>query len=240
MLLCFLPTIANIKPNVKRVDATRVENLPKQTNLISTPGEEGLYFKIGKPAYNYADESTNVFPVVKSKERTVNQVALDTARKVVKNVQKSKNKTPKYNQIFDDTGNYIGGYYEGGRQIKLPLSSDELSEGRYMFDKIKTILDPKHKSKYYEGSDKLYNNIILETSEGYGLSSGKFPATNYPIDRLKTITLNMKPEQRKLFFKRLLNPDARREIMRVYPELTAVPLTALSTIATAAAIKEKD
>ena len=50
----------------------------------------------------------------------------------------------------------------------------------------------------------------------------------------------MKPKQRKLFFKRLLNPDARREIMRVYPELTAVPLTALSTIATAAAIKEKD
>tara|TARA_A100000172_G_scaffold75187_1_gene57814 strand:- start:138 stop:1139 length:1002 start_codon:yes stop_codon:yes gene_type:complete len=229
------------EPNVKRVDATRVENLPKKTELISTPGEEGLYFKIGEPAYNYANKSTSVFPVVKRKERTVNQVALDVGRKNVKNIQEFEGTVPKFNQIFDDAGNYVGGYYEGGRQIKLPLTRYEKQAMDYGRDKTRTLFDPNYKSKFYEGfNNPSYKKQILESSEAYGLSSARYPATNYPIDRLKTITLNMKPEQRKLFFKRLLNPDARREIMRVYPELTAIPLTALSTIATAAAIKKKD
>ena len=233
----------NIKtePNVKRIDATRVENLPKKTDLISTPGEEGLYFKAGEPAYQYASTSTNVFPVVKRKERTVNQVALDVGRKNVKNIQEFEGTVPKFNQIFDDAGNYVGGYYEGGRQINLPLTSYQRQAMDYGRDKTRTLFDPNYKSKFFEGfNNPSYKKQILESSEAYGLSSAKYPATNYPIDRLKTITLNMKPEQRKLFFKRLLDPNARKEILRVYPELVAIPLTALSSIATASAIKERD
>jgi len=53
----------------------------------------------------------------------------------------------------------------------------------------------------------------------------------------------MKPDQRKLIFKRLLDPTARKEILRTYPEIQGAGitlLTSLSSIATAGAIKKKD
>jgi len=241
--------------NVKKpemITGSRVENLPKKTDLISKPGEEGLYYKAGEPAYMYADTATDVFPIVKTKPVTVKEFAYDVAKRSVKDIQKSKDRDPKFMQVFDDAGNYVGGVHEGGRQVKLPLTSYEKSAGEYNFAKFRNFLD-----ETYELSDEIKQkfpgieidaakNPILakanvDSSVGYALSSTKKPFTDTaPINRLKTITLNMQPEQRKLFFKRLLNPDARREIMRVYPELTAVPLTALSTIATAAVIKKKD
>ena len=241
--------------NVKRpemITGSRVENVPKKTDLISKPGEEGLYYKAGEPAYMYADTATDVFPVVKTKPVTVKEFAYDVAKRSVKDIQKSKNRDPKFIQVFDDAGNYVGGVHEGGRQVRLPLTSYEKSAGEYTFAKFRNLLD-----ETYELSDEVKQkfpgieidatkNPILakahtDSSAGYALSSTKKPFTDTAaIDKLKTITLNMQPEQRRLFFKRLLNPDARREILRIYPELVAIPLTALSSIATASAIRERD
>ena len=246
------PMSIKTEPNVKKIDATRVENLPKKTDLISTPGEEGLYYKAGEPAYMYADTATDVFPVVKTKPVTVKEFAYDVAKRSVKDIQKSKNRDPKFIQVFDDAGNYVGGVHEGGRQVRLPLTSYEKSAGEYTFAKFRNLLD-----ETYELSDEVKQkfpgieidatkNPILakantDSSAGYALSSTKKPFTDTAaIDKLKTITLNMQPEQRRLFFKRLLNPKARREILRIYPELVAIPLTALSSIATASAIRERD
>jgi hypothetical protein len=53
----------------------------------------------------------------------------------------------------------------------------------------------------------------------------------------------MQPEQRKLIFKRLANPTARKEILRTFSKIQGseiAALTALSSIATASAIKKKD
>ena len=210
-------------PSLRKTEAFRVDNLP-----ITKPSiDQGLHYNIGSVAPQYASTSTNVFPVVKSTKVPLRKASVDSARDTVSKIQKFEGRNPKLMNVTDESGQILGTMYEGGRKINLPLSRKEATEGIYRYQTVK--------SKLEEGKD------LIPGSETYALSSSSKPfGTTAPIDKLKTITLNMKPEQRKLFFKRLLNPDARREIMRVYPELTAIPLTALSTIATAAAIKKKD
>ena len=210
-------------PTLRKTDAYRVDNLP-----ITKPSiDQGLHYNIGSVAPQYASSATNVFPVVKSTKVPLRKASVDSARDTVSKIQKFEGRDPKLMNVTNESGQVLGTMYEGGRKINLPLSRREATEGAYRYQTVK--------SKLEEGKD------LIPGSETYALSSSSKPfGTTAPIDKLKTITLNMKPEQRQLFFKRLLNPDARKEIMRVYPELTAIPLTALSTIATAAAIKKKD
>ena len=238
-----------------RITSTRVENLPKKPIDIKYHGEEGLFHKALAPAKQYASTETNVFPVVKTKDMTVKQFAYDVAKRNVKNIQESKGTNPKFVKLFDDNNNYIGGYHKGGRQIKLPLGSFEATEGKYAMEKFRYLLDDTYEFsddvlKQFPGIkesaartpiNKLANT---QSSLGYALSSPTKAFTDTAsINKIETLLLNMQPEQRKLIFKRLANPTARKEILRTFPEIEGAgiaALTALSSIATASAIKKKD
>ena len=238
-----------------RITSTRVENLPKKPIDIKYHGEEGLFHKALAPAKQYASTETNVFPVVKTKDMTVKQFAYDVAKRNVKNIQESKGTNPKFVKLFDDNNNYIGGYHKGGRQIKLPLGSFEATEGKYVMEKFRYLLDDTYEFsddvlKQFPGIkesaartplNKLTNT---QSSLGYALSSPTKPFTDTAsINKIKTLLLNMQPEQRKLIFKRLANPTARKEILRTFSKIQGseiAALTALSSIATASAIKKKD
>jgi hypothetical protein len=212
--------------NVRKVDATRVDNLPIRTPSI----DQGLFYNIGKTQPQYADTTTNIFPVVKKTQVPFRKAAVDSARSDVARIQKFEGRDPKLMIVKNSLGETLGTMYEGGRKINLPLSKKETSEGLYRYSTVK---------KKLEESKELIPGI-----ETYAMSSTAKPfGSTVPVDKLETILLNMKPEQRKLIFKRLLDPSARKEILRTFPEIQGAGitlLTSLSSIATASAIKKKD
>lgn len=212
--------------NVRKVDATRVDNLPIRTPSI----DQGLFYNIGKTQPQYADTATNIFPVVKKTQVPFRKAAVDSARSDVARIQKFEGRDPKLMIVKNSLGETLGTMYEGGRKINLPLSKKETSEGLYRYSTVK---------KKLEESKELIPGI-----ETYAMSSTAKPfGSTVPVDKLETILLNMKPEQRKLIFKRLLDPSARKEILRTFPEIQGAGitlLTSLSSIATASAIKKKD
>jgi len=212
--------------NVRKVDATRVDNLP-----IGTPSiDQGLFYNIGKTQPQYADTATNIFPVVKKTQVPFRKAAVDSARSDVARIQKFEGRDPKLMTVKNPSGETLGTMYEGGRKINLPLSKKETSEGLYRYSTVKKKLE--------EGKE------LIPGIETYAMSSTAKPfGSTVPVDKLETILLNMKPEQRKLIFKRLLDPSARKEILRTFPEIQGAGitlLTSLSSIATASAIKKKD
>lgn len=212
--------------NVRKVDATRVDNLP-----IGTPSiDQGLFYNIGKTQPQYADTATNIFPVVKKTQVPFRKAAVDSARSDVARIQKFEGRNPKLMTVKNPSGETLGTMYEGGRKINLPLSKKETSEGLYRYSTVKKKLE--------EGKE------LIPGIETYAMSSTAKPfGSTVPVDKLETILLNMKPEQRKLIFKRLLDPSARKEILRTFPEIQGAGitlLTSLSSIATASAIKKKD
>ena len=212
--------------NVRKVDATRVDNLPIETKSI----DQGLYYNIGSTQPQYASTATNIFPVVKTTKVPFRKAAVDSARSDVSRIQKFEGRDPKLMTVTNPAGETLGTMYEGGRKINLPLTSKERAEGVYRYSTVKKKLE--------EGKE------LIPGVETYAMSSTAKPfGSTVSVDKLETLLLNMKPDQRKLIFKRLLDPTARKEILRTYPEIQGAGitlLTSLSSIATAGAIKKKD
>ena len=212
--------------NVRKVDATRVDNYP----IVNPSIDQGLYYNIGKVQPQYASTASNVFPVVKKTQVPFRKAAVDSAKSDVSRIQKFEGREPKLITVTDTSGKEIGQVYEGGRKIRLPLSTKERTEGTYRYGTVKKKLE--------EGKE------LIPGVETYAMSSTARPfGSTVPVDKLQTLLLSMNKNQRKVIFKRLLNPTARKEILRQFPEIQGAGitlLTSLSSIAVGSAVQKKD